>query len=115
MDVYVEVEKSREQILKDPGKSLAALLGTINGLFLSLKAAIGHFNATHQIGFFVDGSYSFPLMFETLPDVNQESSQWTDCEIRDAINLIYLNINKLDVYLSLLFILSNKPSMHYCE
>lgn len=46
--VYVEVEKSREQILKEPGKSLAALLGTVNGLFLILDAAIGHFSATHQ-------------------------------------------------------------------
>ena len=50
----------------------------------------------------VDGSYSFPLVFEKLPDINQEGSQWTDCEIRDAINLIYQNLYKLDSYLSIL-------------
>ncbi|KAF5948086.1 hypothetical protein HYC85_014043 [Camellia sinensis] len=50
----------------------------------------------------VDGSYSFPLMFEKFPEVNQEGSQWTDCEIRDAINLIYENLHKLDSYLNVI-------------
>lgn len=48
----------------------------------------------------IDESCSFPLLFEKLPEVNQEGSQWTDCEIRDSINLIYQNLRKLDVYLS---------------
>lgn len=48
----------------------------------------------------VEGSYSFPLLFEKLPEINQEGSQWTDCEIRDAINLVYENLHKLDSYLS---------------
>lgn len=48
----------------------------------------------------VEGSYSFPLMLEKLPEVNQEGSQWTDCESRDAINLIYENLHKLDSYLA---------------
>lgn len=51
-----------------------------------------------QCDSFVDGRYSFPLMFEKLPEVNQEGSQWTDCESRDAINLIYENLHKLDCY-----------------
>ncbi|XP_058008925.1 protein DGS1, mitochondrial isoform X7 [Hevea brasiliensis] len=50
----------------------------------------------------VDGSYSFPLLFERLPEVNQEGSQWTECEIADAINLVNKNIQKLDSYLSLI-------------
>lgn len=48
----------------------------------------------------IDGSHSFPVLFEKLPEVNQEGSQWTDCEIKDSINLIYQNLQKLDVYLS---------------
>lgn len=48
----------------------------------------------------VEGSNSSPLLFEMLPKVNQEGSQWTDCEVRDAINLIYQNLLKLDSYLS---------------
>ncbi|GMP99226.1 hypothetical protein CsSME_00046784 [Camellia sinensis var. sinensis] len=57
----------------------------------------------------VDGSYSFPLMFEKLPEVNQEGSQWTDCEIRDAINLIYENLHKLDSYLNVIVTKHQKP------
>lgn len=50
----------------------------------------------------VDGTYSIPLLFEKVPEINQEESQWTDCEIRNAINSIYQNLDKLDAYISLL-------------
>lgn len=50
----------------------------------------------------VDGSYSIPLLFEKLPEINQEGSQWTDCEIRDAISSLYQNLDKLDSYVSFL-------------
>ncbi|XLS99915.1 hypothetical protein HN51_049267 [Arachis hypogaea] len=50
----------------------------------------------------VDGSYSIPLLFKKLLEINQEDSQWTDCEIRDAINSIYQNLQKLDSYISVL-------------
>ncbi|KAJ7964945.1 Nuclear control of ATPase protein 2 [Quillaja saponaria] len=50
----------------------------------------------------VDGSYSVPLLFETLPETNQKGSQWTDCEVKDAINLVYQNLHKLDSYLAVL-------------
>lgn len=55
-----------------------------------------------QSGSSVDGSYSIPLMFAKLPEVNQDGSQWSECEIRDAINLIYENLHTLDSYLSML-------------
>lgn len=55
-----------------------------------------------QMGSSVDGSYSVPLIFAKLPEVNQEGSQWTECEIKDAINLIYENLQRLDSYLSVL-------------
>ncbi|CAL5340109.1 unnamed protein product [Camellia sinensis] len=45
-------------------------------------------------------------MFEKLPEVNQEGFQWTDCEIRDAINLIYENLHKLDSYLNVIVLLT---------
>lgn len=50
----------------------------------------------------VDGTYSLPLLFEKLPEINQDGSQWTDCEIRDAINSVYQNLQKLDAYISVL-------------
>lgn len=55
-----------------------------------------------QSGSSVDGSYSVPLIFAKLPEVNQEGSQWTGCEIKDTINLIYENLQRLDAYLSVL-------------
>ncbi|CAL5401630.1 unnamed protein product [Camellia sinensis] len=81
---------------------MPSLLVTINGLFSKLEASIGHFHTVCQGDSSVDGSYSFPLMFEKFPEVNQEGSQWTDCEIRDAINLIYENLHKLDSYLNVI-------------
>lgn len=60
-----------------------------------------------QVDSSIEASYSFPLLFEKLPEVNQEGSQWTDCEIKDAINLVYLNLSKLDSYLSFLVISSS--------
>ena len=55
-----------------------------------------------QIDSPIDPSHPFPLLFEKLPEVNQEGSQWTDCEINDAIKLVYQNLNKLDSYISLM-------------
>lgn len=57
----------------------------------------------------VGGSYSFPLLFDTLPEVNQGGSQWTKCEIADAINLVNKNIQKLDSYLSIIVRILHHP------
>lgn len=55
-----------------------------------------------QSGSSVDGTYSFPLLFEKLPEINlEEDSQWTGCEITDAINLVYKNLQELDSHLTL--------------
>lgn len=45
----MEVDKFGEQIVKEPEKSLASLLGTINDLFLTLEASIGHLSAKRQV------------------------------------------------------------------
>jgi len=50
----------------------------------------------------VDGSYPMPLVFDRLPEVNEEGSQWTDCELTDAINLVHKNLEKLNSYLSVM-------------
>ncbi|KAK4482779.1 hypothetical protein RD792_009948 [Penstemon davidsonii] len=118
-EVYMEVERVGEDLFKDLEKSLPSLLVAINDLFLKLEASIGHFHANRQSGSTVDGTYSLPLMFAKLPEVNQEGSQWTDCEIKDAINLIYQNLNRLDSYLSVIVSKHRKPRkvtlywMHY--
>lgn len=43
-----------------------------------------------------------PLVFDRLPEVNEEGSQWTDCELTDAINLVHKNLEKLNSYLSVM-------------
>ncbi|XP_071912168.1 protein DGS1, mitochondrial-like isoform X2 [Coffea arabica] len=102
--VYTETDRVGEDLVKEPEKSVPSLLVTVNDLFLKLEASIGHFHAMRQGDSSVDGSYSFPLMFEKLPEVNQEGSQWTECETTDAINLICQNLHKLDSYLSTLLL-----------
>ncbi|WMV07293.1 hypothetical protein MTR67_000678 [Solanum verrucosum] len=98
--IYMKVDKVGEELVKDSEKSLSSLLVDMNDLFLKLEASIGHFHAVRQQSSSVDESYSFPLIFEKLPEVNQEGSQWTDCETRDAINLIYQNVDRLNTYLA---------------
>ncbi|KAL3530130.1 hypothetical protein ACH5RR_009452, partial [Cinchona calisaya] len=107
--VYVEIDKVGEDLVKEPDKSVPSLLVTINDLFLKLEASIGHFHAMRQGDSSVEGSYSFPLMFEKLPEVNQEGSLWTECESKDAINLVYQNLQKLDSYLSTLVAKHRRP------
>ncbi|KAG2670947.1 hypothetical protein I3760_14G110300 [Carya illinoinensis] len=107
--IYMEVDRFGEELVKDPETSLPALLATINGLFSNLEASIGHLHATCQRDAPVEGGYSGLLKFEKLPGVSQEGSQWTDCEVGDAINLIYQNIHKLDSYLSDLVAKHRKP------
>ncbi|XP_073066274.1 protein DGS1, mitochondrial-like [Primulina eburnea] len=108
-EVYMEVDRMGEDLVKDLEKSFPSLLVAINDIFLKLEASIGHFHANRQSGSSVDGSFSLPLMFTKLPAVNQEGSQWTDCETRDAINLIYENLHRLNSYLSVLVSKHCKP------
>ncbi|KAJ8574435.1 hypothetical protein K7X08_026240 [Anisodus acutangulus] len=70
--IYMKVDKAGQELVKDPEKSLSSLLVDMNGLFLKLEASIGHFHAVRQRSSPVDESYSFPLIFEKLPEVNEE-------------------------------------------
>ncbi|KAG5238135.1 protein DGS [Salix suchowensis] len=109
-EVYMEVDRCGEQLVENPEKSFPPLLSIIDHLFSNLEASIGHLHAIRQTGSSVEGSYSFPLVFEKSPKVNQEGSQWTNCEISDAINVIYKNLEKLDSYISVMVSKHQKPS-----
>ncbi|KAL5719467.1 hypothetical protein ACHQM5_012239 [Ranunculus cassubicifolius] len=110
-EVYMEIDKYGEDLVRDPEKSLPTLLVDINSLFSELEASLTNMHPLHENGssVCVDGSNTYPLQFEKLPEISEEGSQWTDCEIRDAINLIYQNLNKLDTYLSLVVTKYRKP------
>ncbi|KAK1293958.1 hypothetical protein QJS10_CPA16g01153 [Acorus calamus] len=82
--VYVEVEKFGGALSKEPEQSLPLLLS--------------------DYSLFGDESNSCALLFERLPGIDQERSQWTDCEVRDAINLIYENLQRLDSYLAFIIL-----------
>ncbi|XP_031122925.1 protein DGS1, mitochondrial [Ipomoea triloba] len=107
--IYMVVDTAGYDLVNDPEKSVSLLLVKINDLFLILEASIGDFHATRQKDSSVEGSYSGPLMFEKLPEVNQDGSQWTDSEVQDAINFINQNLQKLESYLSTIVMKHKRP------
>ncbi|KAI3910260.1 hypothetical protein MKW92_027809 [Papaver armeniacum] len=109
--VYVEVDNFGEALVKDPEKSLPSLLVNINSLLSKLEESI---NQQHEMfqrvsSASVGGNNTHTLQFEKLPEINQEGSQWTDCEIKDAINLVYQNLDKLNSYITQLVSRNKKP------
>ncbi|MCL7044045.1 hypothetical protein MKW94_006391 [Papaver nudicaule] len=109
--VYLEVDNFGEALAKDPEKSLPSLLMNINSLLSKLEESI---NQQHEMFQSVSSaspgeSNTHSLQFEKLPNINQEGSQWTDCEIRDAINLVYQNLDKLNLYIAQLVSQNKKP------
>ncbi|XP_010419818.1 PREDICTED: protein DGS1, mitochondrial [Camelina sativa] len=107
--LYVELDKRGEELVKNPEKSLPSLLAVINGLFSNLEGSFSHLHAERESDSTVDGSYPMPLVFDQLPEVNEEGSQWTDCELTDAINLLHKNLEKLNSYLSVMVGKHRKP------
>nr|GMD23006.1 protein DGS1, mitochondrial [Ipomoea batatas] len=107
--IYMVVDTAGYDLVNDPEKSVSVLLVKINDLFLKLEASIGDFHATRQKDSSVEGSYSGPLMFEKLPEVNQDGSRWTDSEVQDAINFINQNLQKLESYLSTIVMKHKRP------
>ncbi|KAL0709414.1 hypothetical protein Bca4012_016392 [Brassica carinata] len=100
--LYVELDKRGEDLLKNPEKSLPSLLAVVDRLFSNLEGSFSHLHAARESDSSIDGSYSMPLVFDRLPEINEEGSQWTDCELTDAINLVHKNLEKLNSYLSVM-------------
>ncbi|GMH10333.1 hypothetical protein Nepgr_012174 [Nepenthes gracilis] len=107
--LYMEVERCGEDLVTDPQKSAPSLLATINALFSNMEASICDLHAEHQLDSYVGGRYSLALVFEKPTQVNEDGRQWTDREIRDAINLVHRNLQKLNSYLSILVSKHRKP------
>ncbi|XP_038988228.1 protein DGS1, mitochondrial-like isoform X2 [Phoenix dactylifera] len=109
--VHLEVNKYREVLTEDSDKSLPSLLVTINSLFLKLEASVCHPREIYKSGnsFSTERGSSCALLFEKIPEIDPERSQWTDTEIRDATNLIYENLQKMDSYLSFILSSCQKP------
>ncbi|KAL3752216.1 hypothetical protein ACJRO7_012948 [Eucalyptus globulus] len=108
-EVYVEVEKRGKELVTSPENCFPSLVLVMDGLFSKLEESIGSLPLHNQNDSSPDGIYSHRLAFYSLPNVIREGSQWTDCEISDAINLIYQNIQKLESYLSFAVAKYKKP------
>lgn len=47
----MEIDRSGEELVRDPESSLHSLLIRINGLFFKLEASVGHLHAERQVAF----------------------------------------------------------------
>ncbi|KAI4383708.1 hypothetical protein MLD38_009514 [Melastoma candidum] len=108
-EVYVEVDRLGEELVKSPKKMLPTILSVVNGLFIKLEGSVQSLNLPTQNDFPVEESQLHSLAFERLPEVTGENSQWSDCEIRVATNLVYQNLHKLESYLSTIVSKYKKP------
>ncbi|THU59825.1 hypothetical protein C4D60_Mb07t06120 [Musa balbisiana] len=84
--VYSEVDKYGEMLIEDADKSLP----------------LGDKSLVYQNG-------SSVLHLEKIPEEHLAKSHWTDIEIRDATDLIYQNLQRLELYLSLILSTCQKP------
>ncbi|KAL9234830.1 hypothetical protein vseg_009655 [Gypsophila vaccaria] len=99
--VYMIIDNQRGDLMSDPQKSLPSLLVIVDKLFSDLEASITKLHAdTSQMDSSARDGNSITVVFNKITEVEREDSQWTDDEIRDAIALIYQNLQKLDSYIS---------------
>ncbi|KAM0830085.1 hypothetical protein ACQ4PT_066447 [Festuca glaucescens] len=108
-EVYSEVSKHMEGSPESSDKSLHTLSIVLNRVFPKLEASLRNAGEGQTL-LFAHGENSAELLFERLPEVDVESSQWTEALSTDAIGLIYQNLEKLDSFVSSQFSSLKKPS-----
>uniref|UniRef100_A0A0E0KEA8 Uncharacterized protein n=1 Tax=Oryza punctata TaxID=4537 RepID=A0A0E0KEA8_ORYPU len=99
-EVYFEVDKCRKGLTESSDKSLHTLFIVLNSVFSKLEGQT--LLCTH------DGN-SPELVFERLPEVDVESSEWTEMLSANAITLIYQNLQKFDDFISDQFSSHKRP------
>ncbi|XP_024027964.1 protein DGS1, mitochondrial [Morus notabilis] len=105
-EVYAEVDRLGEELMNDPNNALCSLLVAVNASFSKLEVSIANLYTMDEIDSSINAS---PLTFEKLPEVNQDGSQWADCEMNNVIDVVYQNLNKLESYISILVVKHRKP------
>ncbi|KAJ6795017.1 protein DGS1, mitochondrial-like isoform X1 [Iris pallida] len=111
--VYLEVDKYGRLLEEDTKKSLPMLVVAINEIFSKLEGSIGHLPEIYKVidsSFYIEGGSLCALLFDKIPEMDQERSQWSVTEMGDAANLIYENLQRLDSYLSFILSRCQKPS-----
>ncbi|XP_078152005.1 dgd1 suppressor 1 isoform X1 [Carex rostrata] len=102
-EVYLEVNQYRGVLTEGSEKSLSTALVLIDGLFSKLEASLSHANEIKK------DDNSVALQFQKLPQVDIERPQWTEAEANTATNLIYQNLQRLNLYLASLLSTCQKP------
>ncbi|XP_006650135.3 protein DGS1, mitochondrial-like [Oryza brachyantha] len=98
-EIYCEVDKFREGLTENSDKSLHTLFVVLNTVFSKLEASLQNVREGRTLLVPPEGSSS-EILFERLPEIDYESSEWTEASSTDAISLIYQNLQKLDNFVS---------------
>ncbi|KAJ4780228.1 Nuclear control of ATPase protein 2 [Rhynchospora pubera] len=102
-EVYLEANQYRDVLTEGSEKSLTTALVLIDGLFSKLEASLSHASELKK------DDNSIAPQFQKLPQLDTETPQWTEAEINTATNLIYQNLQSLNLYLSSLLSACQKP------
>ncbi|CAO2832646.1 unnamed protein product [Amaranthus hypochondriacus] len=98
--VYMVIDKQGKDLM-DNHHTVPSLLHAINELFSDLEISIAQMNVSIcKMDLCTGENNSSTLVFNKLTEVQREPSQWTDDEIRDAIDIVYQNLKKLNLYIS---------------
>uniref|UniRef100_A0A0D3FJ37 Uncharacterized protein n=1 Tax=Oryza barthii TaxID=65489 RepID=A0A0D3FJ37_9ORYZ len=98
-EVYFEVDKCRKGLTESSDKSLHTLFIVLNSVFSKLEVSFRNAVEGQTLLCTHDGK-SPELIFERLPEVDVESSEWTEVLSANAITLIYQNLQKFDDFIS---------------
>lgn len=97
-EIHSEVDKCREGLTENSDKSLHTLFIVLNTTFSKLEVSLRNAGEGQDELFTHDGN-SYEL-FGKLPEVDVESSEWTEALATDGTSLVYQNLQKLDSFLS---------------
>ncbi|ONL98183.1 Protein DGS1 mitochondrial [Zea mays] len=97
-EVHSEVDKCREGLTENSDKSLHTLFIVLNTTFSKLEVSLRNACEGQDELFIDDGNLH--ELFGKLPEVDVESSEWTEALATDGTSLIYQNLQKLDSFLS---------------
>ncbi|GJN31497.1 hypothetical protein PR202_gb19905 [Eleusine coracana subsp. coracana] len=98
-EVHSEVDKCREGLTESSDKSLHTLFIVLNTTFSKLEVSLKNAGELQNELNIHEGK-SYETLFGKLPEVDVESSHWTENLSTDGISLIYQNLQKLDDVLS---------------
>ncbi|XP_044409767.1 protein DGS1, mitochondrial-like [Triticum aestivum] len=105
-EVYQQADIGKEGLTGSHRESLCTLFIVLNHVFPKLE----ELHRKGQTLLFTNDENPSELQFKRLPEVDINSSQWTDAFSANAIGLIYQNLENLDNFVSTLLSRHKKPT-----